>query len=154
MTVRVLRTTAKRIQHLQAEIDELTGQQATLVDAVAPWLARPARCRASHRRTGLVSWSYAGRLRSEAAFAALAGVSPIPASSGQVMRHRLNRSGDRQRNRALHTIVLARLRDDHRPAPTPLDEPLVQESPVRSDDDDTFEVIRFDKCACNYLPCE
>jgi transposase len=60
----------------------------------------------------LVSWSYAGRLRSEAAFAALAGVNPIPASSGQVTRHRLNRSGDRRLNRALHTIVLARLRDD------------------------------------------
>jgi transposase len=60
----------------------------------------------------LVSWSYAGRLRSEAAFAALAGANPIPASSGQVTRHRLNRGGDRQLNRALHTIVVARLRDD------------------------------------------
>ncbi len=60
----------------------------------------------------LVSWSHAGRLRSEAASAALAGANPIPASSGQVTRHRLNRSGDRQLNRALHTIVLARLRDD------------------------------------------
>jgi transposase len=60
----------------------------------------------------LVSWSHAGRLRSEAAFAALAGVNPIPASSGQVTRHRLNRGGGRQLNRALHTIVLARLRDD------------------------------------------
>ena len=39
-------------------------------------------------------------------------VNPIPASSGQVVRHRLNRSGDRQLNRALHTIVLTRLRDD------------------------------------------
>jgi transposase len=57
-------------------------------------------------------WSHAGRLRSEAAFAALAGANPIPASSGQVTRHRLNRGGDRQLNRALHTIVLARLRDD------------------------------------------
>jgi transposase len=44
----------------------------------------------------LVSWSHAGRLRSEAAFAALAGANPIPASSGQVIRHRLNRGGDRQ----------------------------------------------------------
>jgi transposase len=60
----------------------------------------------------LVSWSYAGRVRSEAAFAALAGANPIPASSGQVTRHRLNRSGDRQLNRALHTVVVARLRDD------------------------------------------
>jgi transposase len=60
----------------------------------------------------LVSWSHAGRLRSEAAFAAPAGVNPIPASSGHVTRHRLNRSGDRQLNRAPHTIVLARQRDD------------------------------------------
>jgi transposase len=60
----------------------------------------------------LVSWPHAGRLRSEAAFAALAGTSPIPASSGQVTRHRLNRSGDRQLNRVLHTIALIRLRDD------------------------------------------
>jgi transposase len=60
----------------------------------------------------LVSWSHAGRLRSEAAFAALAGANPIPASSGQVTWHRLNRSGDRQLNRSLHTVVVARLRDD------------------------------------------
>ena len=59
-----------------------------------------------------MSWSYAGRLHSEAAFAALGGVSPIPASSGQTTRHRLNRGGDRQLNRALHTITMARLRDD------------------------------------------
>jgi transposase len=57
-------------------------------------------------------WSHAGRLRSEAAFAALAGASPISASSGQVTRHRLNRGGDRQLNRALHTVALVRLRDD------------------------------------------
>jgi hypothetical protein len=74
--------------------------------------AGAARCGADQRRPVLVSWSHAGRLRSEAAFAALAGANPIPASSGQVTRHRLNRSGDRQLNRALHTIVLARLRDD------------------------------------------
>ena len=60
----------------------------------------------------LVSWSHAGRLRSEAAFAALAGTNPIPASSGQVTRYRLNRGGDRQLNRALHTILLVRLRAD------------------------------------------
>jgi hypothetical protein len=65
----------------------------------------------------LVSWSHAGRLRSEAAFAALAGTNPIPACSGQVTRYRLNRSGDRQLNRALHTILLVRLRIDPTPAP-------------------------------------
>ena len=60
----------------------------------------------------LNAWSHAGRIRSEAAFAMLAGVAPIPASSGQTVRHRLNRAGDRQLNRALHTIVLSRLTHD------------------------------------------
>jgi transposase len=45
----------------------------------------------------------------------LAGVSPIPACSGQITRHRLNRGGDRQLNRALHTVALVRLRDDPQP---------------------------------------
>jgi transposase len=53
----------------------------------------------------LVSWSHKGRCRSEAAFAALAGVSPLQASSGKITRHRLNRFGDRELNRALHVIV-------------------------------------------------
>ena len=56
-----------------------------------------------------MSWSHSRRLRTEAAFAALAGVAPIPASSGQTVRHRLNRGGDRQLNRALHTVALSRL---------------------------------------------
>ena len=56
----------------------------------------------------LISWSQPGRFRSEAAFAMLAGAAPVQASSGQVVRHRLNRGGDRQLNRALHTIVMLR----------------------------------------------
>jgi len=52
------------------------------------------------------------RLRSEAAFSMLCGASPIPASSGMVQRHRLNRGGDRQANAALHQIVVVRLRFD------------------------------------------
>lgn len=59
-----------------------------------------------------VSWSHPGRFRSEAAFASFAGVSPIPASSGLTNRHRINRSGDRQLNRALHTVTLIRMRLD------------------------------------------
>jgi transposase len=55
----------------------------------------------------LISWSHPGRFRSEAAFAMLAGAAPVQAS-GQVIRHRLNRGGDRQLNRALHTIVMLR----------------------------------------------
>jgi transposase len=62
--------------------------------------------------TVLCAWSHPGRFRSDAAFAMLAGASPIPASSGMTVRHRLNPHGDRQLNRALHTIVLCRLRLD------------------------------------------
>jgi transposase len=60
----------------------------------------------------LLAWSHPGRVRSEAAFAALAGTCPIPASSGNTVRYRLNRGGDRQLNRALTTIVLVRIRRD------------------------------------------
>jgi transposase len=58
------------------------------------------------------SWSHRGRLRTDAAFAMLGGSAPIPASSGQTVRYRLNRGGDRQLNCALHTIALTRLKHD------------------------------------------
>lgn len=54
------------------------------------------------------------RMRSEAAFVHLAGVAPIPASSGRTHRHRLDRGGDRAANNALHTVVLVRMRHDER----------------------------------------
>lgn len=55
-----------------------------------------------------------GRIRSEAAFASLAGASPIPASSGNTVRHRINRGGDRRLNRALHMAIVTRMRMDPR----------------------------------------
>lgn len=58
------------------------------------------------------AWSHPGRVRSEAAFAALAGVNPIPASSGNTTRHRLSRGGDRRLNRALHMAVVTRMTHD------------------------------------------
>jgi transposase len=112
VTVRALRSTARRVQLLAAEAAELRAELDRLVSAVAPWLLEMPGVGPISAAQLLVSWSHAGRLRSEAAFAALAGANPIPASSGQVTQHRLNRSGDRRLNRALHTIVLARLRDD------------------------------------------
>ncbi len=60
----------------------------------------------------LAAWSHPGRFPSDAAFAMLAGAAPIPLSSGKTVRYRLNRSGDRQLNWALHTIALSRLRYD------------------------------------------
>lgn len=62
--------------------------------------------------TVLSAWSHPGRVRSEAAFASLAGVNPLPASSGNTVRHRLNRGGDRRLNRALHTITMTRMVHD------------------------------------------
>jgi transposase len=58
----------------------------------------------------IVSFSHVGRCRNDAAFATLAGTSPIEASSGQTIRHRLNRGGDRALNRAIHTIATTRMR--------------------------------------------
>jgi transposase len=112
MMVRALRSTAQRIQRLAVEAAGLRAELERLVAAVAPWLLELPGVGPITAAQVLVSWSHAGRVRSEAAFAALAGANPIPASSGQVTRHRLNRSGDRQLNRALHTVVVARLRDD------------------------------------------
>lgn len=60
----------------------------------------------------LSAWSHRGRVRSEAAFAALAGAAPLPASSGKTVRHRLSRAGDRQLNRALDVIARARILTD------------------------------------------
>ncbi len=62
----------------------------------------------------LAAWSHPGRVRSEAAFASLAGVNPIPASSGNTVRHRINRGGDRRLNRALHMATVTRIRMDPR----------------------------------------
>ena len=58
----------------------------------------------------IASFSHTGRCRSDAAFAALSGTSPLEASSGKTVRHRLNRGGDRALNRAIHTIAITRMR--------------------------------------------
>jgi transposase len=109
-SVVVLGSLARRILTLTAEAQELRGRIGCLVTVLAPeLLARPGVGVLAGGGV-LAAWSHAGRLRSEAAFASLGGVAPIPASSGKTQRHRLNRGGDRQLNCALHTIVLARLK--------------------------------------------
>ena len=111
-TGRALRATAQRIRFLQTEADQLQAELTGLVDAVAPWLLEVPGVGPLSAAQVLVSWSHAGRFRSEAAVAALTGTNPIPASSGQVTRYPRNRGGDRQLNRALPTILLVRLRTD------------------------------------------
>jgi transposase len=58
----------------------------------------------------ITAWDNPGRLQSEAAFAALCGTNPVPASSGKTQRHRLSRGGDRQANAPLHRAAVVRLR--------------------------------------------
>jgi len=109
-TIRAIRGTARRALALEAEAGEYETELEQLVVAICPVLIAQPGIGTITAAQFLMSWSHAGRIRSEAAFAALGGAAPIPASSGAVTRHRLNRSGDRQLNRALHTVALSRLR--------------------------------------------
>ena len=85
-------------------------QLHAIVDELAPGLTHQHGIGAVSAAQAIVSFSHPGRCRNDAAFAALAGTSPLEASSGRTVRHRLNRSGDRALNRAIHTIALTRMR--------------------------------------------
>lgn len=111
-TAQILRTLARRVRHLRAEADDHERAMRRIVEAWRPDLLELTGVGTIVAATVLCAWSHPGRFRNDAAFASLAGVAPIPASSGQTNRYRLNRSGDRQLNRALHTIVLTRLAHD------------------------------------------
>jgi transposase len=111
-TVASLRALARRIQLLEVEIADHTRAITTLVRAWRPDLLTPCGVGPIVAAIVLCAWSHAGRCRTDAAFAMLGGAAPIPASSGQTVRVRLNRSGDRHLNQALHLIVLTRLRYD------------------------------------------
>jgi transposase len=108
----VLRSLARRIALATEESEELEREIFAHVRLLAPQLLDEPGVGPIVAAQLLVAWSHRGRLRSEAAFARLAGVAPVPASSGQTRRHRLSRGGDRQLNRALHTVVLHRRQHD------------------------------------------
>jgi transposase len=110
-----LRSLARRHQHLTAEIAELDTLIAPLVAAINPALVALNGVGADTAGQLLVTTGQnPHRVHSEAAFAMLCGVAPLPASSGRTDRHRLNRGGDRQANAAIYRIVLSRLRWDPR----------------------------------------
>lgn len=110
-----LRSIARRWRALSDEIDDLDAVIRPLVAQAAPRLLELNGVGAQVAAQLLVTaGDNPDRLRSEAAFAHLCGVAPIPASSGRTARHRLNRGGDRQANSALHRIVICRLRWDVR----------------------------------------
>ena len=109
-TKAAMRSLARRIRTLTTEIAELKAPIAELVEGTAPYLLDQPGIGPITAAQVLIAWSHPGRCRNEAAFARLAGVAPLEASSGQHTRHRLNRRGDRQLNQAIHTIAISRSR--------------------------------------------
>ena len=106
----MIRNLARRIRALTREVKEIDGMLRDLVELTAPDLLEVYGVGPDGAATLLVT---AGdnpeRIRSERSWAHLCGVTPIPASSGKTIRHRLNRGGDRHANSALHRIVLTRM---------------------------------------------
>jgi len=109
-TIAALARLAKRIQHLNREIHDHDHDIDTLTQRHCPQLLAEYGVGPIVAAQVYIAWSHSGRCRNEAAFANLAGTAPIAASSGATVRYRLNRGGDRQLNRALHTVVLSRSR--------------------------------------------
>jgi len=108
-----LKSLARRYLELHDEIADLEAMIGPIVEELAPDLvARNAIGHTSAAQLLLTAGDNPKRLRSEASFAALCGVSPVPASSGKTIRHRLSRGGDRAANSALHVIAIVRLRTD------------------------------------------
>ena len=108
-----LKSLGRRYLELHDEIADLDAMIRAFVDELAPNLvARNSIGHVGAAQLLLTAGDNPERLRSEASFAALCGVSPVPASSGKTIRHRLNRGGDRAANSALHIIAIGRLRTD------------------------------------------
>ena len=114
-----LRRLATRILQLEHELAEVDRELQELTRALCPRLLDQPGVGPVCAAQIIVSTANPDRIRSEPAFAALAGVSPIEASSGPSKRHRLNRSGDRQLNWALHMTALNRIRYHPETRPTP-----------------------------------
>jgi len=112
LSVFSLRSVATRVRFLSSQLAELDPQLMALIKQhpAGPTLLDEPGVGPVVAAQLLISWSHHGRVRSEAAFASLAGVAPIETSSGQRSRHRLNRGGDRALNRALHTVAITRMR--------------------------------------------
>jgi transposase len=106
----VLRRLGKRVERLSKELAEAERALAALLAEVAPDLLQECGVGPVCGAQLLVSSGDPSRMTSEASFAALAGTSPVDASSGKQRRHRLNRGGDRQLNWALHVVALQRIR--------------------------------------------
>ena len=105
-----VRRLALALSQARQQLKDNRTQLLAIVNDIAPGLTSRFGVGPVSAAQSIVSFSHPGRCRNEAAFAALGGTSPIPASSGKTVRHRLNRGGDRALNRAIHAIALTRMR--------------------------------------------
>jgi transposase len=110
-----LKSLGRRYLELHDEIADLDAMIAAIIEELAPNLIeRNSISYVGAAQLLLTAGGNPERMRSEASFAALCGVSPVPASSGKTVRHRLDRGGDRSANSALHIIAIGRLRTDQK----------------------------------------
>ena len=117
-TKHTLRSIARRWQHLNEEITEHEKLLAQLVTEIAPQLTAASAFGIGADTAAemlIVGGDNPDRIRTEAAWAKLGGVCPIPASTGKTVRHRLNWGGHRQANAALYRTVIVRMQH-HQPA--------------------------------------
>ena len=128
-TMLALQAVARRVLHLTLEERQLAREIEKLIRKLAPQLLEQPGIGALLAAQVVLSWSHQGRVANEAAFARLAGAAPIPASSGQTVRYRLDRSGDRKLNRTLHLILVTRKRTH--PATIAYIERRIQEGKTR-----------------------
>ena len=118
--VRIARDELRRIRELTRAIAALEAELAPLVAALAPGLLAERGCGALTAAKLIGEIAGVGRFATDAKLARTAGAAPIPASSGNTDRHRLDRGGNRQLNCALHRLAISKARLDPEPPPTSL----------------------------------
>jgi transposase len=110
--VRVARAQLAQIRTLTRQLDQLERELTELISAYKPKLLDELGCGTLTAAILIGHTAGAERFRTDACFARQAGTAPIPCSSGKRTQHRLDRGGDRQLNRALHTIAITRAQRD------------------------------------------
>jgi transposase len=110
--VRIARDELRRIRELTRAINDLERELGTLTSALAPQLLAERGCGALTAAKLIGEIAGADRFATDAKLARTAGSAPIPASSGQTHRHRLDRGGNRQLNSALHRLAITKGRLD------------------------------------------
>ena|SRR5215210_2453925 len=114
--VRICRDELRRIRELSRAIDALEAELAELVAQLAPRLLAERGCGVLTAAKLIGEIAGIGRYKTDAQLARAAGTAPIPASSGQTVRYRLDKGGNRQLNCALHRLAVAKGRLDPRSA--------------------------------------